>query len=63
KGSFYKEVALVPVESFDAAKLASKKALSKQSKSVECSICGEFIKNEKGVKLHIGFFDHEICDH
>ncbi|RNA25116.1 hypothetical protein BpHYR1_046584 [Brachionus plicatilis] len=33
------------------------------SNPVECSICGEFMKNEKGVKLHIGFFDHEICDH
>ncbi|RMZ95596.1 hypothetical protein BpHYR1_024738 [Brachionus plicatilis] len=28
KGSFYKEIALVPVESSDAAKLAAKKALS-----------------------------------
>ncbi|RNA32237.1 hypothetical protein BpHYR1_023153 [Brachionus plicatilis] len=60
---FYKEIALVPVESSDAAKLAAKKALSKQSKPVECSICDEFMKNEKGVKLHIGLFDHEICDH
>ncbi|RNA01193.1 hypothetical protein BpHYR1_035738, partial [Brachionus plicatilis] len=32
KDSFYKEIALVPVESSDAAKLAAKKALSKQSK-------------------------------
>ncbi|RNA28870.1 hypothetical protein BpHYR1_028895 [Brachionus plicatilis] len=47
KGSFFKEIALVPVESFDAAKLAAKKALSKQSKSVESSNCGEFMKNEK----------------
>ncbi|RNA20980.1 hypothetical protein BpHYR1_012952 [Brachionus plicatilis] len=31
KGSFYKEIALVSVESSDAAKLAAKKALSKQS--------------------------------
>ncbi|RNA41538.1 hypothetical protein BpHYR1_040583 [Brachionus plicatilis] len=38
KGSFYKEMALVPVES---------------SNSVECSICGEFMINEKGVKLHM----------
>ncbi|RNA33590.1 SAM domain-containing SAMSN-1-like isoform X1 [Brachionus plicatilis] len=53
KGSFYKEIALVPVESSDAAKLAAKKALNKQSNPVECSICGEFMKNEKGVKLHI----------
>ncbi|RNA33986.1 hypothetical protein BpHYR1_020428, partial [Brachionus plicatilis] len=53
KGSFYKEIALVLVESSDAAKLAAKKALSKLSKPVECSICGEFMKNEKGVKLHM----------
>ncbi|RMZ97169.1 hypothetical protein BpHYR1_001378 [Brachionus plicatilis] len=31
KGRFYKEIALVPVESSDAAILAAKKALSKQS--------------------------------
>ncbi|RNA23469.1 hypothetical protein BpHYR1_046910 [Brachionus plicatilis] len=36
KGSFFKEIALVPVESSDAAKLAAKKALSKLSNPVEC---------------------------
>ncbi|RNA17026.1 hypothetical protein BpHYR1_005392 [Brachionus plicatilis] len=36
KGSFYKEIALVPVETSDAAKLAAKKALRKQSKPGEC---------------------------
>ncbi|RNA15053.1 hypothetical protein BpHYR1_017363 [Brachionus plicatilis] len=51
KISFYKEIALVPVESSDAAKKVAKKALSKQSKPVEWSICAEFMKNEKGVKL------------
>ncbi|RNA05518.1 hypothetical protein BpHYR1_044148 [Brachionus plicatilis] len=33
KGSFYKEIALVTVESSNAAKLDAKKALSKQSKA------------------------------
>ncbi|RNA12179.1 hypothetical protein BpHYR1_028098 [Brachionus plicatilis] len=48
KGSFYKEIALFLIESSDAAKLAAKKTLSKQSNLVECGICGEFMKNEKG---------------
>ncbi|RNA13225.1 hypothetical protein BpHYR1_027182 [Brachionus plicatilis] len=34
KGSFFKEIALVPVESSDAAKLVANKALSKQSNPV-----------------------------
>ncbi|RNA25738.1 hypothetical protein BpHYR1_023747 [Brachionus plicatilis] len=37
------KIALVPVESSDAAKLAPKKALSKQSNPVECSICEAFL--------------------
>ncbi|RNA11964.1 hypothetical protein BpHYR1_018318 [Brachionus plicatilis] len=41
--------------------IGCKKSIKQTFKSG--SICGEFIKNEKGVKLHIGFFDHEICDH
>ena len=46
-------MALAPVEPSEEAKLAAKKALSKHSNPVACSICGEFLKNEKGVKLHM----------
>ncbi|RNA40343.1 hypothetical protein BpHYR1_042484 [Brachionus plicatilis] len=60
KGSFYKEIVLVTVESSNAAKLAAKKALSKQSKPVECSICGEFMKNEKEAFL---ITKYVIIDH
>ncbi|RMZ98603.1 hypothetical protein BpHYR1_051127 [Brachionus plicatilis] len=42
----YCDFALI-IESSDAAKLVAKKTLSKQSNLVECSICGEFLKNEK----------------
>ena len=44
---------MAPVAPPEEAKLAAKKALSKHSNPVACSICGEFMKNEKGVKMHM----------
>ncbi|RMZ99036.1 hypothetical protein BpHYR1_012552 [Brachionus plicatilis] len=58
--SFYKGIAMVPLESSYAAKLAAKKELSKQSNPVECSIWDEFMKNEKEAFLITKFV---IIDH
>ncbi|RNA03398.1 hypothetical protein BpHYR1_028831 [Brachionus plicatilis] len=38
-----------------------KKALSKYVNPVPCEICGELMKNIKGVKLHIAE-NHKICE-
>ncbi|RNA18813.1 hypothetical protein BpHYR1_009424 [Brachionus plicatilis] len=44
-------MALALVEASDEAKFAAKKVLSKHLNTVSCSICGEFLKNEKRIKF------------
>ena len=53
KADFYKNVALTKQTVSEETMLAVKKSLCKYSDSTPCPICGEFMKNDKGVKLHI----------
>ena len=48
----YKKIAMTHFEPSEEAIFEAKKAISKHSNPVECPICGNYFKYEKGVKLH-----------
>ncbi|RNA41940.1 hypothetical protein BpHYR1_047416 [Brachionus plicatilis] len=53
KVDIYKEQAMAGLSISNETEMIVKKALSKHSNPVPCNICGELMKNERGVKLHI----------
>lgn len=53
KSDIYKEAALSLPTVSEETRQVVKKCLSKHDDPVACPICGQFMKNEKGVKLHI----------
>ncbi|RNA29697.1 hypothetical protein BpHYR1_005720 [Brachionus plicatilis] len=53
KADFFKSAALAEQVVSEETKLAVKKSLCKFSDPTPCSLCGELMKNDKDVKLHI----------
>lgn len=52
KAELYKTLATSEIIVSKKTETAVKMALSKHKNPVACDICGEFMKNERGVKLH-----------
>lgn len=53
KVDIYKEQAMAGLPISSETEMIVKKALSKHANPVPCNICGELMKNDRGVKLHI----------
>ena len=53
KAIHYREKAMAAISTSQETLNVVKKALSKHASPVPCEICGELMKNIKGVKLHI----------
>ena len=52
KSQFYKQLAMTESPVSEETNNIVKKALSNHVNPVACDICGELMKNSRGVKLH-----------